>query len=78
MQDGGAQRIVLNNLFDLWNDPKLNILLFVLDQKSNSWCDNQIQEKGYNVLYFGNKSNHLFSNIKNKFLSKLEFIKKLK
>lgn len=78
MQDGGAQRIVLNNLFDLWNDPKLNILLFVLDQKSNSWCDNQIQEKGYNVLYFGNKSNYLFSNIKNKFLSKLEFIKKLK
>ena len=78
MKDGGAQRIILNNLFDLYDEPSLDIRLFVLDRKSDSWCDKQIQENKYNALYFGYKSNSLLTKVKYQFVSKLEFIKKLK
>ena len=63
MNDGGAQRIVLNYLNDLSEDDDLEIKVLVYGEKTNSYCNNIIDEKQYNVDY-------MFKNIHNKFVRK--------
>lgn len=78
MKDGGAQRIVLNNLLDLYNDSGLDIRLFVFDMKNNSWCEQIIDKNRFNTyyLYPSNKINS--NNFVNKIVYRIKFIRKLK
>ena len=63
MNDGGAQRIVLNYFRDLQNDFDVELKLLVYGEKNNSFCNNEIEKNNYNVDY-------LFKNIHNKYLRK--------
>lgn len=71
MGDGGAQRVVLNYLRDFQNDDLIELKLFVYRSKSNSFCDLQIEEKGYNVCYLNVKDVDLKIKLLNKIVNNL-------
>lgn len=64
MNDGGAQRIVLNYLKDFNCDNDIELKVLVYKDKTNSYCNRIIEENGYDVDY-------LFKNIHNKYIRKI-------
>lgn len=64
MNDGGAQRIVLNYLNDLNNDPDIEIKVLVYGDKTNSYCNKIISSNNYNVDY-------MFEKLHNRYIRKL-------
>ncbi len=71
MNDGGAQRIVLNYLNDLSNDEDIEIKVLVYNNKTNSYCNRIISQNKYNVDYlFFNDHNKYIRKIKKLFLGK--------
>lgn len=56
MNDGGAQRIILNYLRDLKNDEDVEIKLFVYGFKNNSYVNRIIEKEHLNVCYLNTKN----------------------
>lgn len=54
MGDGGAQQVIINYLRDFFNDPDIEFKVYVYTKPTNSKYDNEIAEKGYNVVYLNN------------------------
>lgn len=75
MKDGGAQRIVLNYLLDLFYDSILQIKLFVLDKRNNSWCEREIDKNRFDVFYLYSDKSSKSSNLVNRFLLKIKFLR---
>lgn len=63
MDDGGAQRIILNYLNDFHSDNDIEIKVLVYSDRTNSFCNRLIKKYDYNVDY-------LFENIHNKYIKK--------
>ena len=64
MNDGGAQRVVLNYLKSFNDDPDIEMKLLVYHDLSDSFCNRIINEKKYNVDY-------LFKNLHNRYIRKI-------
>lgn len=74
MGDGGAQRIVLNYLYDFKSDPDIELKLYVFSHPTNSYCDRKIKENTLNVVYCNAPS----SKIKIPYIKRLFNLKKEK
>lgn len=59
MNDGGAQKVILNYLRDFRDDPDLEIKLYVYKERENSICNREIIDRGYNVEYLNNPSSKI-------------------
>lgn len=55
MGSGGAQKIILNYLSDFKNDNNLDLKLLVLEPKTNSIYEKELEERKYNVKYLNLK-----------------------
>lgn len=54
MNDGGAQKVILNYLEDFESDPDISLEVFVFKEKVDSICNKIIDKKGYKVHYLNN------------------------
>ena len=50
MDDGGAQRVILNHLKKLNNDNEIELKVLVYSDKSNSYCNKIIEQNKHSRL----------------------------
>ena len=72
MDDGGAQRVVLNNLMDFSRSDNINVKLFVLGKETNSLCNKIIKDEKISVCYFGTKRQNFFFKLLNRIILPLK------
>ena len=78
MEDGGAQRIVLNNLRDFSYSDIVNAKLFVLGKKTKSLCNRIIKNEQMKVCYLGTNSQNLIIKTLNRLIMPFRLFFELK
>ena len=58
--DGGAQRIVMNYLYDWKFDNQIDVKIFVLSKDISNLYKKEISENGFNIIYINYQGNNIF------------------